>query len=203
LIAIAASLGGSTAHASAVSTDVALEGLHPALESGGMGCFDPQSWVWSAPRAERVALEITWDHPCEIGQPSCDRVAESVVEELTVDQASQFCALKLAQHEKSESEAPFDNELCLQSARELLSIDYTVPEPVDIGWQLVCRESDPECRSMPPVRQPIRDLTTSPSGVVQFLVVADTRDVDAAWPSDENRPRRGVRRRVDRPPTTI
>lgn len=166
-------------------------------------CFDPDSWVWASPRAERVAIELTWTGLCEVGTSGCNRELESTDAHLTDDDsASVYCEMKSVQHESSNKDVPFDNESCLAAERASLAVGLeTLPQP-RLPENLSCNAWEVTCQALPP-------LVVSTFGRdVQFTNTRSTRtsaepsaDGVLEWPDLCGRARDGVRRRVDRPPT--
>lgn len=177
----------------------------PYLESGGFGCHDPQSWVWQAPRAERIALDVPIDVPCERGIPGCASTAANAFDPSTESPvtAHAVCTLKRAQHNSALAANEFDDKACLQAERVALResaapLRTRTPEP---QRELACSESDPECQSLPP----LPGEPTSPKGPTPS---ADLLPPDglasiaphALWSNEGLRPCSGVHRRIDRPP---
>ncbi len=200
MIAVGVGLFAVSSPAAAVSTSVP-----DFFESGGFGCYDRQAWVWQAPRAERVQLAVV-ERPanavCEIGTLGCDRQPESVSSEL-FQIAEQVCGLKSKQ---SDHDVGFDSEGCL--AAELDETWAALP-PITIPLASprrgpTCGETDPECRSLPPVPASAPQLTTATSaGAAPWLRFSAERPIDEPRnyaPATLLGPAEGTRRRVDRPP---
>jgi hypothetical protein len=168
-----------------------------------LGCWDPQSWVWTGTRAERVSLAVSVAGPCEIGSDACGREPESVPPELVIvtayEVAALTCALKQAQHEHRPGADPFDAKSCFEAEMTLWSSDDADPahQPFE---GLSCTEQDPQCRSVPPP-PPSVQFHSAPTATVPAFAAEPARARSLpSRPAALGAFRRGVRDRVDRPP---
>lgn len=166
-------------------------------------CVDPHSWVWSSPRAERVAVELTWTSQCEIGSPGCNRQPESADTEPNIDEtATAICELKSVQHESSNKDVPFDNESCLAAERAPLTVGFETLPPLQSPENLSCNAWEVTCQALPPlvVFTFARDVQFTNHRPV-WAIGEPFPDGVLQWPHLCEEARDGVRRRVDRPPT--
>jgi hypothetical protein len=215
LLALAAVLFASPAGASVMAEPLETEAPRGAvgderLASAALGCWDPHSWVWQAPRAERVALasRAAWDPAtCEIGREGCARQPESALPEggvnaLSYETAALTCALKRAHHEQREGAEPFDAKSCLESQMTLWSVEDLPPPRRPRPFEgLLCSEQDPACVPMPPLPERAEAPVAPPPACRPWGLPASRVPVAATWrPQDLGEARAGHWRRVDRPP---
>ena len=190
--------------ATAVLVSQAVQDVY--LESGGTSCHDPYSWVWSASRAERVFVDVDPGRPCEIGASGCHRQPESLLPSSDhFDSINAVCGLKSKQHASSEQSGEFNNEACVQAESRavlenvMITIDYS-----DLPRGPACTRDDPRCQSLPPIPASVQPpaaptasgVTQSPNPLVTVVPGAMAFEADFNLLD-------GVRRRVERPPTTI
>jgi hypothetical protein len=179
------------------------------LASSTFGCWDPQSWVWQAPRAERVTLTARPGSAdptvCEIGTEGCARRPETTVPDLatsTWEAAALTCDLKRAHHEQRDGAEPFDAKSCLESQLTLWSGDDgplpARPRPFE---RIVCAEQDPQCVPMPPLpAQPEPPLSPPPATATAPRRPPSVLSNGLRLGDAPGAARPGHRRRVDRPP---
>lgn len=175
------------------------------LESGGGSCADPMSWVWVAPRAERIELSVESVGLCEIGTSGCDRVPESAPIEGVFDDVKTMCSLKSQHFEASGALGLFDNEACMKAERRTVienTMAISLPEPPDPGPRgPSCSQTDSQCHSLPPI--PVRlEIVSSGSGSgLAGLIEDDEQTEEKSRPVGRFvAPARGVTHRIFRPP---
>ncbi len=174
------------------------------LESGGGSCADPMSWVWVAPRAERVEISVHVQGVCEIGTEGCDRVAESAPTDTVFDDVKTMCGLKSQHFEMSGADGLFDNEACLKAESRTVTentMAISLPEPAEAPRGPSCSQTDSKCHSLPPI--PVRlEIVSSGSGSGLAGLLEDSEQIEERTRPIGRliAPARGVNSRVFRPP---
>ena len=190
--------------ADATAVFVSQSPLDGFLESGGSSCHDPYSWVWSAPRAERVLVSTPPDGLCEIGATGCSRRPESLFSAGEMfDSVKAVCGLKSKQYANSAQTGTFDNEACVQAeSRVILESLVITIDNSELPRGPACSQEDPSCQSLPPLPTSVEPpVAPAGSGLTAKYELAGTTRQGHRPSEATDELADGVSRRVDRPPT--